>query len=51
MYVRPNMGVRLQNKLNNTELVEGSGWARGPDENLVLYFQLTYYIIWTLSLG
>ena len=28
----------LQHKLNNTELVEGSGWAGGPDENLIVYY-------------
>ena len=28
----------LQYNLNNTELVEGSGWARGPDENLVTVY-------------
>jgi len=28
--------IRLQHKLNNTELVESSRWAKGPDENLIL---------------
>ena len=41
MYVRPNMGVRLQHKLNNTELVEGSRWAKSPDKNLIIVY--VYY--------
>ena len=31
----------LQHKLNNTELVEGSRRAGGPDENLVYYVRET----------
>jgi len=28
--------LQLQHILNNTELVESSRWAKGPDENFIL---------------